>query len=286
MPERLLSVLTTCLQDMTSKLREAATISTSENGKRKWGTNLAVGQSDLASTFETERGRLLGLRDIHPPNADEDKNARVVRKYNRHWAMVLHPDEAVAGSDLMNVSRKSVTQVLEGDEDSKAHGGVISEMKRLVNFANADQLDANHVTGAGLDDEDYASLNLNNVEAYSFRNDYNAQASNETKEDAEKRRKVFAHQMAQEIQQLVQRTKNGGSMITEKQCFPESKWGRNSLSHLTERMAEDAKTEEDCHDAVNRLDGEFKKKLDTVFSTILRTVTTFLWSSKTARKAK
>lgn len=248
------------------KLREADFVAPTDNGKRKWGTKLAVGQFDLASTFETERGRLLeGPRDIHPPNEDEEKTARVVRKYNRHWAMVLHPEDAVAGSDLMQVARKSVTQVLEDDEDSKAHGGVISEMKRLVNFANADEQDANHVTGTGLDDENYESLNLNNIEAYSLRSDVQTQASNETKEDAEKRRKVFAQQMAQQIQQFAQNAKNGSVVITDKACFPESKWGRNLLSHLTKRMAEDAKTEEDCNEAVNRLDEEFKKKLDTYF---------------------
>lgn len=251
------------------KLREAAGITnpTADNsGKRKWGTHLAVGQFDLASTFETERGRLLeGPRDMHPPNVDEDKNARVVRKYNRHWAMVLHPDDAIAGSDLMTVSRKSVTEVLPGDEDANAHGGVISEMKRLVNFANADELDANHVTGTGLEDENYESLNLNNIEAYSLRNDVHVQATNETKEDAEKRRKVFSLHMAHEVQQWAQRAKASGTGLTEKQCFPESKWGRNLLMHLTKRMAEDAKTDKDCHDAVDRLDENFKKKLDTYF---------------------
>ena len=250
------------------KLREAAGISnaTADSGKRKWGTQLAVGQFDLASTFETERGRLLeGPRDMHPPNVDEDKNARVVRKYNRHWAMVLHPDDAIAGSDLMKVSRKSVAEVLPDDEDAKAHGGVTSEMRRLVNFANADDLDANHVTGKGLEDENYESLNLNNIEAYSLRNDIHVQASNETKEDAEKRRKVFAHHMAHEVHQLAQRAKASGTGLAEKQCFPESKWGRNLLAHLTKRMAEDAKTEKDCHEAVDRLDEEFKKKLDTYF---------------------
>ena len=250
------------------KLREASGVMnpTADSGKRKWGTHLAVGQFDLASTFETERGQLLeGPRDLHPPNADEEKNARVVRKYNRHWAMVLHPDDAVAGSDLNKVTRKSVTEVLPDDEDAKANGGVISEMKRLVNFANADELDANHVTGAGPEDENFESLNLNNIEAYSLRHDFHVQASNETKEDAEKRRTVFADQMAHKVQEVALRAKTSGAVLIEKQCFPESKWGRNLLSHLTKRMAEDAKTDKDCHEVVDRLDEEFQKKLDTYF---------------------
>ncbi len=57
-------------------------------GIAQWGTRLAVGQFDLASTFETERGQLLeGPRDEYPPNiADDGKGARVINKYNRHWA--------------------------------------------------------------------------------------------------------------------------------------------------------------------------------------------------------
>jgi transcription initiation factor TFIIH subunit 1 len=247
------------------KLRESAgaSNSASETGKRKWGTNLAAGQFDLASTFETERGRLLeGPRDNHPPNPDEEKNAQVIQKYNRHWAMVLHPDDAVAGSDLAQVARKSVTQILQGDDDFKAHGGIIDETRRLVNFANAHELDANHVTGTALEDEPYQWLSLSNIEAYSIQKEVKTQ-SNETKEDAIKRRKVFAHQMVQKIQLFVDSARD--HTIPNDQGFPDTKLGRNLLAHLTKRMAEDAKTDEDCHDAVNRLDENFRKKLDTYF---------------------
>jgi transcription initiation factor TFIIH subunit 1 len=247
------------------KIREAAgaSNSVSETGKRKWGTNLAAGQFDLASTFETERGRLLeGPRDNHPPNPDEEKNAQVIQKYNRHWAMVLHPDDAVAGSDLAQVARKSVTQVLRDDDDFKAHGGLIEETMRLVNFANADELDANHVTCTALEDEPYQWLSLSNIEAYSIHKEVKTQSS-ETKEDAEKRRKVFAHQMVQKIQLFADSARDRA--IPDDQGFPDTKLGRNLLTHLTKRMAEDAKTDEDCHDAVNRLDEDFRKKLDTYF---------------------
>jgi transcription initiation factor TFIIH subunit 1 len=75
------------------KLQEKKSNAAAEGGHRRWGTKLAVGQFDLACTMETDRGKLLqGPRDNHPPNqSDDGKGARVVEKYNRHWAMVLHP---------------------------------------------------------------------------------------------------------------------------------------------------------------------------------------------------
>lgn len=73
---------------------------------KKWGPHLAVGQFDLASTFQTERGQLLeGPRDNHPPNrADDGKGAKVIQKYNRHWAMVLHPEQVFLILSLLSES--------------------------------------------------------------------------------------------------------------------------------------------------------------------------------------
>ena len=53
---------------------------------KKWGVHLAVGQFDLASTFQMECYQLLeGPRDTHPPNiADDGKGAKVIQKYNQH----------------------------------------------------------------------------------------------------------------------------------------------------------------------------------------------------------
>ena len=152
---------------------------------RKWGRQLAVGQFDLASTFETERGELLeGPRDNHPLNNlnDGGKGSRVISKYNRHWAMVLNPDEAMAGSNLMEVARRSVRDVLPNDSDAKAHGGVDEEMRRLVDFADAPEEEANHATGVGLQHggelqgAHYEPLTLQHVEAY-----YTGQASSNNK---------------------------------------------------------------------------------------------------------
>ncbi|KAL3902715.1 MAG: hypothetical protein SGILL_010725, partial [Bacillariaceae sp.] len=134
---------------------------------KKWGTHLAVGQFDLASTFETERGKLLeGPRDNHPVDPDDDgKGAKVIQKYNRHWAMVLNPEDAVAGSNLMEVARRSVDDTIPDDDDAKAGGGLDDEMQRLVGFANAGDGEANHALGMGQTDE-YEKLTLKNVEVY------------------------------------------------------------------------------------------------------------------------
>lgn len=249
----------------------AASNNTTNGNKKKWGTHLAVGQFDLASTFETERGHLLeGPRDTHPSNEqDNGRGAAVVRKYNRHWSMVLHPEEAVAGSDLMEVSRKSVTEVLPDDEDSKAHGGVCREMKRLVNFANANEHDVNHVTGTGLEDEDYEALTLNNIEAYSFRNKSTAQSEargNETPEAAAKRRKELLAKggTLQKMIRLAQASKTQ-NVLRPEDCHPEPDMGKKLLLKLTERIVKDAKTEEDRSEAVKQLDEKFKKDLDTYF---------------------
>lgn len=252
------------------KLREAigqashVLASGSPNGKKKLGTNLAVGQFDLASTYETERGHILeGPKDIHPPNEEDNgKGARVIRKYNRHWAMVLH--SPTAGTDLMYVAKQSARNDLNDDDDAKAHGGVDKEMKRLVNFANAAEQDANHVTGKCLDDENLQGLNLSNVEVYSCRTDTQAQNTNETEEESIKRRTVFAQAMARKIALYANAAKDS-NLITAKDYCPEKKWGENLLSHLTKRMAEDAKTDEDRKEAISRIDETFKKKLDTYF---------------------
>jgi transcription initiation factor TFIIH subunit 1 len=237
---------------------------------RKWGRNLAVGQFDLASTFETERGKLLeGPKDNHPPNqADDDKGARVIRKYNRHWAMVLHPDQATAGSNLMEVARRSVQQVLPGDDDAQASGGVLQEMRRLVEFASAAQAQANHATGVGLHDgEDYEKLNLKNVEAY-----YSSQKAEqkvqtkETDEEASKRHTVFAKAMAAKTKALAQSLALGDSSgRLQTTCFPPAALGRELLSALTKKMAQDSRTEAASLEVVNSLPEDFRKRLQTYF---------------------
>jgi transcription initiation factor TFIIH subunit 1 len=238
---------------------------------RKWGRNLAVGQFDLASTFETERGQLLeGPKDNHPANqADDGKGARVIQKYNRHWAMVLHPDQATAGSNLMEVARRSVQQVLPGDSDAKTLGGVDEEMQRLVEFASAAQSQANHAAGVGLHDgDDYEQLNLKNVEAYySSQKSEQKEQSKESDEEAARRHKVFGKAMAAKTKALAQALASGGEASGRLQttCFPPAALGRELLSALTKKMAQDSRTEAASLEVVNSLPEDFRKRLQTYF---------------------
>ena len=241
------------------KIRESTK---SDDGSRKWGTKLAVGQFDLASTFETERGNLLeGPRDNHPPNASDDgKGGKVIQKYNRHWAMVLHPNDAVAGSDLMQVARRSVTEVLPGDEDAKAGGGIDADMTRLVDFAKSSSEEANHALGIGLEDSDeYERLALKNIEAY-----YSSQpsASSTSQDDAQRKKNmaIFANKVVEKMNELGQQR---GTQFDD--AFPPVELGKGLMVALTKKMAEDSKTDADALEVVKTLPDDFKKRLHSYF---------------------
>lgn len=244
----------------------------SDSSHRGWGTHLAVGQFDLASTFETERGYLLeGPKDNHPANQNDDgKGARVIQKYNRHWAMVLHPDQAVAGSNLMEVARRSVRDVVPNDTDASVMGGVDEEMKRLVDFADAPEEDANHATGVGLQDGDgYEPLTLHNVEAY-YAGSVNSAtgASQESNEDAARRHTVFARSVAVKaltlVNKLASKTDFSAPRLPET-CFPPADFGRELLSALTKKMAKDSVTEAQSLEMVNKLPADFRNRLQAYF---------------------
>ena len=240
---------------------------------KKWGVNLAVGQFDLASTFHTERGQLLeGPRDQHPPNVSDDgKGAKVIQKYNRHWAMVLHPEKAVAGSNLMDVARKSVQDVLEDDDDAKASGGLDKEMKKLVGFATAAKEDANHAlgTGAQLDEDDLQeSLTLKNVEAYYSGQAKKDEASKPENPDDLKRHAVFSQALSAKMKGLAAKARENGKEVSggvQENCFPPAKLGRELLSALTKKMAQDSKTNAATLEVVKTLPEDFKKRLHSFF---------------------
>lgn len=258
-----------------AKLKEAATPEGAQKKSRKWGTRLAVGQFDLASTVETERGHLLeGPRDEYPPNAaDHGKGARVIEKYNRHATMVLHPDEAVAGSNLLEVSRKSAQQDYERYEIAKPLGGCDAEMRRLVKYANASEEDANHVLATGIDEDDYEALTLKNIEAYYSASHKNKDTSvnKETKEEQLKRNAVFANAMASKMRSLAApylTSKENAKATTTPQdtpTLPPSLLGRELLGALSKKMAADAQTEADALAAVDTLPEDFRKRLNTYF---------------------
>ena len=227
---------------------------------------LAVGQFDLASTFATERGNLLeGPKDNHPPNAlDIDgKGARVIRKYNRHWAMVLHPEDAVAGADLTAIAANSV---LDPSPEAEP-GGVDDEMRRLVDFANASEDDANHAAGLG-GDTSYEPLTLQNVEAYhvgaATRQSANGGGGTGASEEAEaaQRHAVFARSMVAKIESL---TKPLNASMLNSGCFPTAALGRELLAALTKKMAQDSRTEAASLEMVHKLPEDFRKNLHAYF---------------------
>merc|ERR1740124_993515 len=138
--------------------------------------------------------------------------------------MVLHPDDAVAGADLMKVAKKSVNETLKDDEDAKAHGGVDKEMKRLISFADANEQDANHVTGTCLDDEHFQILNLSNIEAYSARhNGNNGKNKPMSEEDAKKHAQMVARKAAL----FAEKSKTQNLVSVSDFCPTNSKFGRD-----------------------------------------------------------
>lgn len=258
------------------KLREAAN---KDEGVRKWGTQLAVGQFDLASTFATERGNLLeGPKDNHPPSSEFDgKGQKVIQKYNRHWAMVMHPKDAVAGSDLMQVARQSVSEVIPGDEDAKFRGGMDADMTKLVGFAMSSPEDANHALGIGMlsNSDEYEPLTLKNIEAY-YSQHKGAEASStaidgegDGEEDQRKKNVVIANTLVSKMKALEasiaqNQIRSGGTSQIE-DAFPPAQLGSDLLKALTKKMAQDSKTDADCLEIVNSLPDDFKKKLHSHF---------------------
>lgn len=233
---------------------------------KKWGTKLAIGQFDLASTFETERGNLLeGPKDNHPPDpSDDGKGAKVIQKYNRHWAMVLNPEDAIAGSNLMEVARKSVEDVIPDDDDAKPGGGMDGEMQRLVGFANSDTIEANHALGLGESDE-YESLVLNNVEAY-YSGIKSAGVSVGANDETRRRDNLMhANSIVAKMKALVSSGEDSTPGMTIDEAFPPPSHGKAVLGHLTKRIKEDSKTDADTLEVVNSLPDEFKKRLHSYF---------------------
>jgi transcription initiation factor TFIIH subunit 1 len=261
---------------------------------KQWGQHLAVGQFDLVSTHATERGRLLeGPRDHHPANAaDPDgRGSRVIRKYNRHWALVLHPDEAIAGRNLLEIARRSVTQVLPGDPDANASGGVTEELTALVASANRyqkQQLYQQGVSDVGVDmnsedddadDEGYGKLTLSNVEAYYTNPHVEKQKSHETAEQFAQRHSMFAKTLSTKAQAMAreadpslessrsdaEKSTVSSSTTLSSKSYPSARLGRDLLSALTKKMAQDSKTEAASLAMVDALSQEFRDRLHGFF---------------------
>lgn len=251
--------------------------------RRRLGTDLAVGKFDLAATANTERGnRLLleGGRDLHPHPPDETTGSRVIDKYNRHWAMVLNPEDASAGSDLVAVARRSVQHKLDDDDDAKAGGGVDQEMVRLTRFANAKEGRADHVKGLGdvSDDEGeptlFQELTLHNEAAYAGESLQQNPANNGAKAHKEmaQRRAVFCKVITSKSQEMaapvLERDKKGAppsSLPILDNTLPSPQLGRELLVALTKKMLAGARSDADAVKMASDLPENFRLNLVAYF---------------------
>ncbi len=247
-------------------------------------THFAVGKFDLTSTTEVERGdRFLG-KDLHPPPEKDSAGSRIIDKYNRHWAIVLHPMDSKAGVDLAVVAAKSVTEGASSsssrsrdDDDAKVNGGCDNEMRRLVGFANADDNHADFARGMGDDDEDMLELHLHNVEAYAGK--FALASSTDPPSSNGKESETSLHLRYAKILAASMRTMTEPILREEVSCkakgfgnapflnkpFPDPKIGRGLLEALTKKMAADSHTEEDVQQLADALPEEFTTKLASFF---------------------
>ena len=169
--------------------KEVSTITSSTN------YNLAVGKFDLASTYFTERSHV-GLPDqnFYPDfiNGNDTSSSSVsvrnrnsiVHKYNRHWAMVLNPEEATAHTNLLKtIAAKSINHVSTNVNDvvPKQNGGNHDEMVQLVSFADCEEGEGDHVKGLGEELCQYVEMNLKNVEVYKGQMSHNDQIQQKRK---------------------------------------------------------------------------------------------------------
>jgi transcription initiation factor TFIIH subunit 1 len=227
------------------------------------GTQLAAGQFDLASTAETERGeRYLAGSDLHPTYAEgqDSRGARVIDKYNRHWAIVLHPNE----------SRNSKAALM--NHDNVEEDRIDREMSDLVGYADASENHADHSRGRGEDDDDTLELTLHNLGGYSgkFSSDSKEGSSANDSEMAMKYTKYLAATLQATTEPLL-RDQNTGKVrgfvdaAKLKQAFPEPKIGRGLLEALSKKMAADSQTEADVQKLADSLPESFRNNLANYF---------------------
>lgn len=227
------------------------------------GTQLAAGQFDLASTAETERGeRYLEGLDLHPSSTEgqDSRGARVIDKYNRHWAIVLHPHD----------SGRSKAALVNHDKVKK--DGVEREMSDLVGFASANENQADHSRGLGEDDGDTLELTLHNVGGYSgkFSTDAKEGASDNDSGMAMKYTKYLASTLQATTEPLLRDSNTGkvkgfSDAAKLKQAFPEPKIGRGLLEALSKKMAADSQTEADAQKLADTLPESFRNNLANYF---------------------
>ena len=235
---------------------------------------IAIGQFDLTSTANTERGSKLLLNsngDAYPSN---DSGKKVIEKYNKHWAMVLNPNDAVAGCDLSSLARKSVTMTLDGDDDANVLGGVDDEMQRLVNSVTSHKLSNIRHDGNKIGDDNlyygdnvlFEELELKNVTAYSGQM---ASEHTDTKQNSAKQLDLdiaYSNVAMEQAKALVKPILEPSKLLQKIDgSFPDRKFGKLLLEALTKKLVEDSKTEKDAAKMTNQLPEEFRKNFTKYF---------------------
>jgi len=247
------------------------------NTRRTGNIALAIGQFDLASTANTERGSklLLYSNDNHqnrPSNNESDttKGSKVIEKYNRHWAIVMNPAIATARSNLMDLARESVGYALEGDEDANGAGGVGKEMERLVGFASAKEGRVDHVKGLGdpVTNQTNAPHGIKGVGGSSLFQELNLQTTianlGTSLHDTTGKNERLDNLATLSVLNSVMRY-DTVSATNKSNSFPEPSFGRDLLLMLTKKMKKDSETESDTIKMTNQLDVNFRNKLTLYF---------------------
>lgn len=261
-----------------------------------WKSRPAVGQFDLTSTYFTERSHV-GLPDNnkYPVSSDGTgtlgvesqaltANERIIQKYNRHWAMVLNPEEATAKSNLLtDVAQLSTEHVLPNDEIPKALGGNHTEMVRLVQFANCEESGADHARGRDAQGEGFVELKLKNVEAYSgkvINESKNTSGKDQSNTGIDREvlisselaqsmaQKMRAKQIELEGQQSSSENKKTIPHIDQKAIFAVPKRGKLLLERLSAFMAQDMSHKDEAASVTkvtSSLPQDFKIKLISFF---------------------
>ena len=245
---------------------------TKEADNVRLGTHLAVGQFDLASTAETERGvRYLEGLDLHPTYSEgqDSRGARVIDKYNRHWAIVMHSNESVGGAGVNSMA----TLVNQDDSAASKENTVDREMAHLVGFADASENNADHSRGLAEDNGDTMELTLHNVGGYSGKfsgDDKNRAAANIDSELALKYTKYLAATFQATTEPLLRdhnigKVKGFADAAKLMQAFPDPKIGRGLLEALSKKMAADSQTEADVQKLAGTLPESFRTNLASYF---------------------
>ena len=262
-----------------------ATTNSISSKKRKIGRDLGIGQFDLLKTFEVERPKL-GATDLHPTTSQNSQTARIVKKYNRHWGLVMNFNQAAAGNSLVDMSKPKNNR--EDDLSAEVNGGNDEEFERLVKFAECPQNEADHRRARG--DDEFFALSLRDVDVYSSSNTNDSSSKVQNSEllrrDSDlaafmaSRMKTYTNSIydPSSTKSLMERkyAESENSKIAKmgmKCQFPDGRSGQRLLGALTNKIKESTKTEADTMAQVKSLPEQYKREIEKFFlrsSEILR----------------